>query len=89
MTDLTAWVRERLDNCQRIAVTKEGSDRDGWLEDAAYFAAILDALEEKTGRLEAVAMLDDSDKHDAGSPEDRAFHAGRAAGLRMAIDFSK
>lgn len=46
--DLAAWVRERLDNCQRIAATKEGSDRDGWLEDAAYFAAILDALEAQT-----------------------------------------
>lgn len=38
------WIRERLDNCQRIAATKAGTERDGWLEDADYFAATLEAL---------------------------------------------
>jgi hypothetical protein len=43
-TALEQWVTERLDNCQRIAATKKGADRSGWLEDAQYFLAILDAL---------------------------------------------
>jgi hypothetical protein len=39
------WVRERLANCERIAKTKAGADRDGWLEDADYFKQILTDLE--------------------------------------------
>ena len=34
-------------------------------------------------RIETLATLDDEDKHHADA-EDRAYHAGRAAGLRMA-----
>jgi hypothetical protein len=45
---LELWVTERRDNCRRIAATKVGSDQGGWLEDAAYFQAILDRLKEST-----------------------------------------
>jgi hypothetical protein len=43
MDELTVedWVRERLDNCQRLAAGKVGADRDGWLEDARYFSRVL------------------------------------------------
>jgi hypothetical protein len=46
MTDigLEDWVRERLDNCQRIAAQKVGHYREGWLEDAQYFQRILAAV---------------------------------------------
>ena len=41
---LKSWVSDRLENCLRIAAQKTGRDRDGWLEDAEYFRAILGRL---------------------------------------------
>lgn len=41
---LVDWVRDRAENCERIAATKTGADREGWLQDARYFRAVLTAL---------------------------------------------
>lgn len=35
---------DSLDNCVRIASLKTGADRDSWLEDAGYFAAIIERI---------------------------------------------
>ena len=37
--DAYDWLQERLQNARGIAATKTGAERDGWIEDAAYFAA--------------------------------------------------
>ena len=42
--DVRAWAVERLANSERIAATKSGEDRDGWLEDVAYWRAIATAV---------------------------------------------
>ena len=47
-----AWLTERMNNCHRHAATKVGRDRDGWLEDAAYFAAAIIGLIEDEPRAE-------------------------------------
>lgn len=43
--DVRAWLFARLQNCARLADQKEGRDRDGWLEDAAYFSAAIGLID--------------------------------------------
>lgn len=38
---LEEWVLERLENSERIAETKTGDDKTGWLADAEYFRKLL------------------------------------------------
>jgi hypothetical protein len=37
--DVIEWLKERRENCLRIAATKEGKVKQGWEEDAKYFRA--------------------------------------------------
>ena len=39
--DVVEWLKERRANCLRIADTKAGPLRHGWLEDAKYFEAAI------------------------------------------------
>lgn len=40
-----SWLVDRIQNCARIAALKTGLDRDGWLEDAAYFSAAVGMID--------------------------------------------
>lgn len=46
---LCEWLCERKENALRIADTKTGADRLGWLEDAMYFSAAEQAAEALKG----------------------------------------
>lgn len=40
------WSQERLANSERLAASKTGADRESWLEDVAYWRAIVKSLSE-------------------------------------------
>lgn len=48
------WLKEREQNARRIAEAKTGGDREGWLEDAAYFAAAASSVWESAELLAAL-----------------------------------
>jgi hypothetical protein len=43
------WLEERLANSLRLADEKNGNDRAGWVEDAAYYAKTLAILRTLSG----------------------------------------
>jgi hypothetical protein len=62
MTDLgkqsvSDWIDERYENCLRIASLKSGDEKDGWLEDAAYFAEIKRLINNSEKALDAIVDL--------------------------------
>jgi hypothetical protein len=40
------WVKVRIQHCEKLAASKSDDEREGWLEDIAYFRTILEILEE-------------------------------------------
>lgn len=53
--DTLDWLEERRANCIRIAANKVGKDRDGWIEDSAYFGHAISLIrrEYRPGRKSA------------------------------------
>lgn len=56
------WVCDRQRNCYRIAAEKSGADRDGWLEDAAYFAGLIGLIDWSADEREASRALEETAK---------------------------
>lgn len=47
------WAQERHANTIRLAATKTGAERQGWLEDAAFWQAIIALIKVAGGVLSA------------------------------------
>lgn len=63
---LREWLCEREQNALAIAGGKSGADRDGWLQDAAYFRrAYIEATKVADMRM-VLRMVDDNHRVDAG-----------------------
>lgn len=56
--EVKAWLGDRLANCKRLASHKSGADRDGWLDDAAFFSAAIGLIDVKPKDLPHAHSLD-------------------------------
>jgi len=55
--ELISWLEDRAANCRRIAATKYGADRSGWLEDEVYFRAAVAAINQSRRVLEVLGAI--------------------------------
>lgn len=64
---ILAWAQERYENTLRLSDEKNGEDRDGWLEDAAYWRAIIELIQ-PSAPLAGTPQLDycTADQHGLG-----------------------
>ena len=46
MITVYEWTLERLENSERAAQAKSGAEREGWLEDVAYWQLVNQAIAE-------------------------------------------
>lgn len=71
------FIRERLDNCHAIAATKTVRDRQGWLQDAEHFAAVLEGLaanERYDAKLLVIQKAANDLAEDVGRPQKREVY---------------
>ena len=87
---LMMWLKERDANARRLAAGKTGADRAGWMEDAGYFRAAVEAVDERDRLLADNALLsateqrlrtllDGADRRAVANGKDREELAAQAA----------
>ena len=62
LAELSMWLSERRDNARRLAATRSGEDRAGWLEDADYLQRATDCVDAALAQ-QARAASDETPRH--------------------------
>ena len=60
---LLEWLKERHENCARLADQKTGDDQTGWLEDEKYFALAINTLAKAEEKLAEFGQEWDGEKY--------------------------